>query len=76
MLENGLMDHWETWFRSIPEQCLGYIENKVKRTKEVKPGRISLRNLTSAFIILLIGYCLSILAFVGEYVIYFARNPH
>ena len=74
MWQNGLMDNWELHFRPIPDRCLG----KIKRVKnsprkdEAKTARLTLRNLMGAFIVLLIGYVLSVVAYIGENVVHYA----
>jgi hypothetical protein len=63
LLQIGLIDHWDTWFRPMPPQCNGKPPNGNK-TKKLSP--LSLKNLTGAFLVLLIGLSLSILVFLIE----------
>ncbi|XP_046642725.1 ionotropic receptor 93a-like [Daphnia pulicaria] len=64
--ENGLINYWDTWFRPMPPQCNGKPQIRSKKTK-LSP--LSLKNLTGAFLVLLIGLGLSILAFLVEKII-------
>lgn len=68
MQQIGLIDHWDSWFRPMPPQCTGkpQIENKSKGNKLT---RLNMKNLTGAFIVLLVGLSLSLLAFLGEIII-------
>ena len=60
------MQYWDHWFRRIPPKCLANI-NKVQQKKAPNnKSRLSLKNLTGAFIILLVGYSLAILSFISE----------
>jgi hypothetical protein len=60
--ENSLVNFWDTWFRPMPPQCNGKPQSGKK--KELSP--LSLKNLTGAFLVLLVGMSLSLLAFLGE----------
>ncbi|XP_046449181.1 ionotropic receptor 93a-like [Daphnia pulex] len=63
LMQIGLIDHWDTWFRPMPPQCNGKPPNGNK-TKKLSP--LSLKNLTGAFLVLLVGLSLSILVFLIE----------
>ncbi len=67
MWENGLMSLWGDWFRPIPGQCLGNIKTLKKAHTHASISRLSLKNLTGAFVALLFGYCLSLLVYAGEH---------
>ncbi len=73
LLQIGLIDYWDTWFRPMPPQCNGKPPNGNK-TKKLSP--LSLKNLTGAFLVLLVGLSLSILAFLVEKVIYVRQRHH
>jgi hypothetical protein len=64
LLQIGLIDHWDTWFRPMPPQCSGKPQSGNKKKKTTTP--LSLKNLTGAFLVLLIGLSLSILSFLIE----------
>lgn len=68
--ENGLYNHWETWFRRMPRQCLKNIDgNYVSNSQDTStPRPVSLNNLTGAFVILIGGFSLSFLVFLFELV--------
>ncbi|EFX82216.1 hypothetical protein DAPPUDRAFT_316861 [Daphnia pulex] len=68
MQQIGLIDHWDSWFRPMPPQCTGkpQIENKATGNKLT---RLNMKNLTGAFIVLLVGLSLSLLAFLCEIII-------
>ncbi len=68
MWQYGLMDLWENWFRPIPGQCLGNFKQQKAQPKRVKTSSLKIRNLWGAFIVLLSGYCLSVLTYVVELV--------
>jgi hypothetical protein len=63
LLQIGLIDHWDTWFRPMPPQCNGKPQSGNKKKKTTP---LSLKNLTGAFLVLLIGLSLSILSFLIE----------
>ena len=64
----GLVDFWDTWFRPMPPQCNGKPQQNVNKKKN-KVMPLSLNNLTGAFLVLLVGMSLSILAFLGEKIV-------
>ena len=69
MEEYGLMKHWSQWFRKVPSKCLA--NTKIEEKKKQAPTntaktRLSLKNLTGAFIVLLVGYAISLLTFFLE----------
>jgi hypothetical protein len=64
--ENGLADFWDTWFRPMPPQCPGKAQSG-KKTNKLSP--LSLKNVIGAFVVLLIGFSLSLLAFLGEKIV-------
>lgn len=74
-MQTGIIDHWDLWFRPMPLQCQGNIKSvdKPKSSKTLKmknrPPALSLKNLTGAFIVLLIGFSLSFLAFLCEQIV-------
>ena len=55
----GLIDHWETWSVPQPRKCM-----EINRQDDKRP--LSLVHLSSAFVILIAGCVLSIMAFVFE----------
>jgi ionotropic glutamate receptor len=63
-MQIGLIDHWDTWFRPMPPQCDGKPKSGNKTKKTTTP--LSLKNLTGAFLVLLVGLSLSILVFLIE----------
>jgi ionotropic glutamate receptor len=64
----GLIDFWDTWFRPMPPQCDGKPQNgKGKNKKKLSP--LSLKNLTGAFIVLLVGLTFSLFVFLGEHIV-------
>jgi hypothetical protein len=62
--QTGIIDHWDSWFRTMPRKCMANI--KYGYNTETKPSPLTLKNLTGAFIVLLIGSSLSLLAFLCE----------
>jgi hypothetical protein len=75
LMQTGIIDHWDLWFRPMPLQCLSNIKNVYKpknsKTSKMKnrPPALSLKNLTGAFIVLLFGFSLSFLAFLCEQIL-------
>ncbi len=74
IMQAGLLDYWEERFRPIPPQCQGNIkscnppDSKALKMKDHPPA-LTLKNLTGAFIVLLLGFSLSFLAFLCESII-------
>ena len=71
MNERGLMEYWGQMYRRIPLQCL--VNTKGMRQKKApnnKSSRLSLKNLTGAFVVLLVGYPLALLAFFFERIVH------
>ena len=60
--------HWEKKFNPQPDRCLGDI-NKVLRNH-----RISLDNLSGAFVVLLMGYAFAFFVFIVEKIIYYHKK--
>ncbi len=61
MQQSGLLEEWTNKFNPVSIEC------SLKKTKKKNGNpQISLKNLTSAFILLIFGICLSILVFVAE----------
>ena len=58
--ETGLLLHWHSWYVPVPYRCL-----QVRRQKVNKP-RLSLKHLSSAFVVLCGGCCASLIVFMGE----------
>jgi hypothetical protein len=71
MAQAGLFDYWELWFRPVPPQCQENIQtartvdHKFMKTKD-KPPALTFKNLTGAFIVLLLGLSLSFFTFLCE----------
>ncbi|EFX82352.1 hypothetical protein DAPPUDRAFT_241436 [Daphnia pulex] len=49
LMQIGLIDHWDTWFRPMPPQCNGKPQSGNKTKKTTTP--LSLKNLTGAFLL-------------------------
>lgn len=81
LMQSGIVDHWDLWFRPMPLQCLPNfksvyskpISQKMKM-KNKQPPALSLKNLTGAFIILVFGLSISLLTFLGEQIISMPRR--
>lgn len=67
MRGNGLIDIWTKWYLPDVRQCLEK-SDKFVRQKSSKAGspRLSLKNLTGSFVVLLVGYLVSLCAFIVE----------
>ena len=57
----GLIDIWTQWYQPDVRQCLDEAEKITKTAAQKEPHRLSLQNLTGAFVVLLIGYVVSFL---------------
>lgn len=62
--ESGIVEHWSSWFPSMPGQCerqtkSGHVTRKTEHS-------LSLKNLTSAFIVLFVGFGFSLFVFGCE----------
>ncbi|XP_046449207.1 ionotropic receptor 93a-like [Daphnia pulex] len=68
LLQTGMIDHWDSWFRPMPRQCKANVKKGDKK-RETKHMPISLKNLTGAFLVLSVGLSISFLAFLVEQII-------
>jgi hypothetical protein len=66
LLQTGLLQRTDTWMRPVPYQCLPNIRKQYKKKETTSNTSLSLKNLTGAFVVLLIGFSLSFLAFLVE----------
>ena len=65
--ENGLFSYWDLWIRPYPRQCEANVNGLAeKQPRDLQLRRLSIKNLTGAFIILSSGFGLSLLAFMCE----------
>jgi ionotropic glutamate receptor len=64
MKETGLLEKWMKTFNPEATECL--LKENFKKSGN---SRISLQNLTSAFILLIFGFCVSFLVFLVELMI-------
>ncbi|XP_057365455.2 glutamate receptor ionotropic, delta-1-like [Daphnia carinata] len=71
--QTGLINYWDIWFRPMPGQCMENIKSGYSKPKNKHPP-LSLKNLTGAFLVLLVGLCLSLLAFLGERVFFMTEH--
>jgi hypothetical protein len=71
IIEAGLVDYWDVMLRPMPLQCLKNIGkgSNMLKLKSKKPPALTLKNLTGAFVILLLGFSLSLLAFLCEKIV-------
>ena len=63
----GLFDYLEGIYRRMPSQCLKNYKTGLKSSKNQRIT-LSLKNLTGAFIVLLVGLGISFLAFIYEHI--------
>ena len=66
----GLIDIWTQWYQPDVRQCLDEADKITKTAAQKEPPRLSLKNLTGAFVVLLIGYVVSFLVFLVENIFY------
>ena len=63
----GLIDHWDVLLRPLPIKCRPIFETNSKKSKKTdKLTPLSLKNLTGAFLVLLVGMLLSLFSFLCE----------
>lgn len=74
MRGTGLMDIWTQWYQPDIRQCLAEADKITKNVSKSEPPRLSLKNLTGAFVVLLIGYLVSFVAFLAENIMSYYRN--
>ncbi|KAI9553543.1 hypothetical protein GHT06_021461 [Daphnia sinensis] len=74
MWDNGLMNRWESWFRAIPGKCENNFKQINKSPTRVKTSPLSFTNLAGAFVVLLMGYALSLLVFFAEHIMRYANK--
>lgn len=74
MFANGLLDIWTQWYQPDVRQCLDKAD-KIMQSKPSKnnPPQLSLKNLTGAFVVLVVGYLVTFLAFVSEHLFWHAK---
>ena len=74
MNERGLMEYWGQMYRRIPLQCLANTKGMRQKKAPNNKSRLSLKNLTGAFVVLLVGYALALLAFFFERIVHATAN--
>ncbi|KAI9563542.1 hypothetical protein GHT06_011005 [Daphnia sinensis] len=68
--ERGLVNYWDLWFRPMPVQCTeNFKPSRLQSSRTQKHPPLSLKNLTGAFLVLLVGISLAFLAFLCEQII-------
>ena len=71
MHEIGLTKYWDLWYPPVSHHCLENMKKvNIKSSTARKPPALTLKNLTGAYIILIAGLSLSLLAFIFELVSY------
>jgi ionotropic glutamate receptor len=70
----GLMDIWTQWYQPDIQKCLTEKDKITKKVSRKESPRLSLKNLTGAFVVLLIGYLVSFVAFLAENIMSYGRN--
>ena len=69
LIEYGILNYWETWFRPIPPQCTPNVKGQAeKEGNRSELSRLSLKNLTGAFVVFFIGIGLSFVVFIYEHI--------
>lgn len=77
MAEAGLLDEWRRRFQQDDGHCDAdsvKSKDKKKRNRQPKTTRITIKNLSGAFVVLLVGYFGAIFVFIGE-LIFFRLCP-
>lgn len=68
MSQFGLIQHWENQFLPQPGECFTNYQDIPKQP------RISLKNLSGAFLILLVGLTTAFIAFIIEQIVYYHKQ--
>jgi hypothetical protein len=68
------MDIWTQWYQPDIRQCRAEEDKITKNVSKNAPPRLSLKNLTGAFVVLLIGYLISLVAFLAENIMSYYKN--
>lgn len=75
MKENGIYTYWDVWIRPYPYQCTANVKGRAeKEPKDAQLRRLTLKNLTGAFVVLSVGLGLSFLVFLCERFIFIFLN--
>ncbi|XP_059352708.1 glutamate receptor ionotropic, kainate 2-like isoform X1 [Daphnia carinata] len=73
--ERGLINYWDLWFRPMPVQCTENFKfSGLQSSRRENHPPLSLKNLTGAFLVLLVGISLAFLAFLCEQIISMPRG--
>ncbi|EFX82122.1 hypothetical protein DAPPUDRAFT_241220 [Daphnia pulex] len=72
--QTGIIDYWDLWFRKMPLQCSANINSEYSKKPSTVHSSLSLKNLTGAFVVLLIGFSCSLFVFLCEQITKFARR--
>ena len=70
LTDMGLILLWQRWYMPTPSKCV-----KLNQ-EEKKPPRLSIGHLSSAFVILFVGYALSLLVYLTEKILHFSCTLH
>jgi hypothetical protein len=68
MVAKGFLDIWTQWYQPDVRKCLDKADKtmRLKPSTRKDPPRLSLKNLTGAFVVLLVGYLFSFASFITE----------
>ncbi len=70
MVEAGLVDHWFDMYLPKPVQCMIDPSSRQARMADIRnPALVNLRGLIPAFIFLLFGFILALVALLTEWII-------
>ena len=69
MAEEGLLDEWRSRFQRDNGHCVDKKKQKGNRQPQTN-NRITLKNLSGAFVVLFVGYLTSIFLFIGELILF------
>ena len=69
MAEAGLLDEWRSRFQRDNGHCVDKKKQKGNRQTQTN-NRITLKNLSGAFVVLFVGYLTSIFLFIGELILF------
>lgn len=69
MAEVGLLDHWRKEYQSDGGPCFNTVDRQNSKN-EAPLTRITIKNLSGAFVLLLGGISFSITVFIGELILF------
>jgi hypothetical protein len=77
MRDFGLLDIWAKWYQPDIRQCLDKADKMMQLKTPLKKkdlSRLSLKHLTGAFVVLIVGNVFSLIAFLAEIILSYRKQ--